>query len=126
MTSKLLTTIATFFTLLLSALMFSSPAFAHAHLVQQSPSADAQLTAAPQEIRLTFSEGIEPGFSTITLNGPGKTPVSTGPLHKVADDNRSVVVTPAQPLPPGSYQVNWQVVSVDGHKTHGNYRFTLK
>jgi methionine-rich copper-binding protein CopC len=32
----------------------------------------------------------------------------------------------SQPLQAGSYQVNWHVLSVDGHKTAGSYRFSVK
>jgi len=30
------------------------------------------------------------------------------------------------PLAAGDYQVNWHVLSVDGHKTQGSYRFSVK
>ena len=30
-----------------------------------------------------------------------------------------------RPLPPGTYKVNWHVLSVDTHKTEGSYSFTV-
>jgi methionine-rich copper-binding protein CopC len=32
----------------------------------------------------------------------------------------------AETLPPGEYTVAWHVVSVDGHKTKGQYTFSVK
>ncbi len=44
--------------LALMACGLAAPALAHAHLVRETPSANAVLTAAPTELRLTFSEGL--------------------------------------------------------------------
>ncbi|WP_233148847.1 copper homeostasis periplasmic binding protein CopC [Shimwellia pseudoproteus] len=99
---------------------------AHAHLQQQLPAQQAVLAAAPQEIRLTFSEGIEPGFSKITLTDAKRHPVKTGQLHTLAGQQQVAIVSVDSPLAAGEYQVDWQVVSVDGHKTRGSYRFTMK
>jgi methionine-rich copper-binding protein CopC len=30
------------------------------------------------------------------------------------------------PLGPGVYKVRWSVLAVDGHRTQGDYTFTLK
>jgi methionine-rich copper-binding protein CopC len=32
---------------------------------------------------------------------------------------------PLKPLPPGTYKVNWHVLSVDIHKTQGSYSFSV-
>ena len=37
-----------------------------------------------------------------------------------------MIVPMVAPLTPGSYTVKWHVVSVDGHKTEGSYRFSVK
>jgi len=37
-----------------------------------------------------------------------------------------LIVPIAQPLASGQYQVNWHVLSVDGHKTKGSYSFSVK
>jgi methionine-rich copper-binding protein CopC len=36
------------------------------------------------------------------------------------------VVPLEQALKAGTYQVDWHVVSVDGHKTKGSYHFSVK
>ncbi|MEF3090384.1 CopC domain-containing protein YobA [Raoultella scottii] len=111
---------------LLAGLLVSAGAFAHAHLQQQTPAADSTVSASPQALTLSFSEGIETRFSGVTLNGPQQKAVATGKLA-LSDDNKAQLIVPlAQPLTAGEYTVDWHVVSVDGHKTKGQYHFTVK
>ena len=99
---------------------------AHAHLQQQIPTAGAQLSASPQTLTLSFSEGIEPAFSGVTVTGPQQHAVATGKLTRSADNPAEVTLPLAEALPPGEYTVAWHVVSVDGHKTKGQYTFSVK
>jgi methionine-rich copper-binding protein CopC len=46
-------------------------------------------------------------------------PAATAPGH----DKQLVLVVP--PLAPGRYRVSWHVVSVDTHRTEGEYTFTV-
>jgi copper resistance protein C len=41
------------------------------------------------------------------------------------DDGRTLVI-PLKTLPPGTYQVEWHVTSVDTHKTEGHFVFSVK
>ncbi|MBB6113549.1 hypothetical protein F4826_000427 [Rahnella inusitata] len=104
----------------------SQQALAHAHLKTQTPAANAVLTASPTELSLGFSEGIEPNFSKITLADAAQKAVKTGAMTLAANDNTQAVVPLPDALTSGKYTVSWNVVSVDGHKTHGNYSFTVK
>lgn len=111
---------------LLTALSLSSSAFAHAHLKQQYPAADAAVTASPQAITLNFSEGVEANFSGLTLTGPRQAAVKTGTAKRNEKDEKQLIVPVEEALKPGDYQVDWHVVSVDGHKTKGKYHFSVK
>ena len=107
----------------LAGMLTAAGAFAHAHLQQQIPTAGAQLSASPQTLTLSFSEGIEPAFSGVTVTGPQQHAVATGKLTRSADNPAEVTLPLAEALPPGEYTVAWHVVSVDGHKTKGQYTF---
>ena len=110
----------------LSAMLTSASAFAHAHLQQQIPAADSTVSVSPQALTLTFSEGVELSFSGVTLNGPQNKPVATGKLAR-SDGNKAQLTLPLnEPLAAGEYTVEWHVVSVDGHKTKGQYHFSVK
>ena len=114
------------FTLVMILGFSSASVLAHAHLKQQSPEAEASLTKAPSKISLKFSEGIELKFSKIKLSDADNSAVETGTLLLDANDNTRIIAPLNGDLPPGKYNVNWNVVSIDGHKTKGNYSFTVK
>lgn len=114
-------------TLLLLASLAASPAvFAHAHLKHQYPAADANVTAAPQALTLNFSEGIEPKFSGVKVIGSQQQAVKIGAVKRNDNDKTQLIAPIEQALTPGEYTVEWHVVSVDGHKTQGSYRFSVK
>lgn len=100
-------------------------ALAHAHLIQQSPAADTTVAVAPQALTLRFSEGVEPKFSGVSVTNDKQQIVKTGAIAR-SEDKMQLVVPLETPLAAGVWQVEWHVVSVDGHKTKGNYRFTIK
>lgn len=111
---------------LLSSLLMAPAVFAHAHLQGQYPAADAEVAAAPQALTLNFSEGIEPNFSGVQVTGAQQQIIRTGSAKRNENDKKQLIVPLEQPLTPGVYTVDWHVVSVDGHKTHGQYHFTVK
>lgn len=111
----------------LVASMFATPTvLAHAHLKGQYPAADASVAAAPQALTLNFSEGIEPQFSGVTLANAQQQIIKTGQVKRNEKDKTQMIVPLEQPLTSGNYTVDWHVVSVDGHKTHGQYAFSVK
>jgi methionine-rich copper-binding protein CopC len=115
---------------LASALLIASfsPAvvFAHAHLVSQIPAADARVGAAPQTLTLRFSEDVEPSFSGVTLSGPQRQKIATETARVDPGDNRNLIVALQATPGVGEWRVDWHAVSVDGHKTHGSYRFHVE
>ena len=102
-------------------LCLATPAFAHAHLKTASP-ADGATVVAPKEISLEFTEKLEPGLSGATVSDAGGHEVSTG--APTVKDSGITIMVPA--LKPGAYHVSWHAVSVDTHRTEGNYGFTVK
>ncbi|WP_075181993.1 CopC domain-containing protein YobA [Pantoea sp. 1.19] len=112
--------------LLLLAMSGSGQVLAHAHLKDQYPAANASVPASPQALTLTFSEEIEPAFSGVTVSRSDDRPVATGKAQRDAAMRNQLIVPLSQPLPAGDYRVEWHVLSVDGHKTQGDYRFSVK
>ena len=105
--------------------MMTPSVLAHAHLKQQIPAADSVVTA-PQALTLNFSEGIEPGFSGVVVTDAQKQIVKTGTASRDEQNKAQLTVPLEQTLASGTYQVDWHVVSVDGHKTKGSYHFSVK
>ncbi|MGE1172506.1 copper homeostasis periplasmic binding protein CopC [Pseudomonas sp. BW7P1] len=107
---------------LLASLVVTSQAFAHAHLKSETPAADSTV-AAPAQLRLVFSEGVEASFTKVTVTHDGA-PVEIKPLT-TEDDKKTLIVTPQAPLTAGEYKVEWHAVSVDTHKSEGAYQFKV-
>lgn len=108
----------------LVALMASAgAAFAHAHLQQATPAADSSASDV-KELRLQFSEGVEQAFTKVALTRDGA-PVALSSVKTEPADKKVLVVTPEQPLAAGQYEVKWNAVSVDTHKTEGTYSFKV-
>jgi copper resistance protein C len=103
----------------------ASAAFAHAQLEKSTPPVGGTVASA-SEIRLEFSEGVEPKFSKVTLAGPGGAAVSLGSATTAAGNQAVLIVPIPKPLPAGDYKVHWQAVSVDTHHTQGTFEFTVK
>ena len=108
---------------LLGSLLVASSVFAHAHLKEQTPAADSTVSA-PSDLRLVFSEGVEATFSKVTISKDGA-PVLVKSLATEGSDKKTLIVTPAAPLPAGAYKVEWHAVSVDTHKSEGAYSFKV-
>jgi copper resistance protein C len=103
----------------------ASPACAHALLERALPPVGSEITGAPRQIVLTFTEAVEPLFSTIELRGPDGSVVATSKPQPPPGNSRQLVIDlPA--LAGGEYTVIWHAASVDTHKTEGSYRFTIR
>ena len=109
-----------------ATLGFSQLALAHAHLKTPVPANNAVVERAPQQLTLTFTEDIEPAFSGVVLNNAQQQPVALEKAQLNPQQHDQLIVPIAQPLASGQYQVNWHVLSVDGHKTKGSYSFSVK
>jgi methionine-rich copper-binding protein CopC len=103
----------------------AAPALAHAQLVEASPRVGNSVPSSPSEIRLTFSEGVEPRLSGIDLTDEAGGRVRTGAASAVAGHPAVLVVRLSTPLPAGTYRVTWHVVSVDTHRTQGSFSFQV-
>jgi copper resistance protein C len=102
-----------------------APALSHAFLDQAAPLVGGTVPASPKEIRLTFTEAIEQRFSGIDLTtGDGRTVATGAAAVDPANDKQLVLALP--PLAPGRYRVRWHVVSVDTHRTEGEYSFSVE
>ena len=105
----------------LALLVAAGQASAHAHLLTSAPAAGASV-APPKELALNFSERLEPKFSGLELTTAGGAKIAVAAV--VAD--KAMTATVKAPLAPGAYKVMWHAVSADGHRTKGDYAFTVK
>jgi len=110
---------------LLSCFLVAGAAFAHAMLVKAVPAVGGKVASSPAEIRISFSEAIEPRFSGIEVKANNGAPVEMGPAAIDPNDRATLVVPVKAKLQPGTYKVSWHVVSADTHKTRGSFSFEV-
>lgn len=99
-------------------------AFAHAHLDHASPAVGSTVTQSPKEVSLWFTEALEAKFSSIEVRDAQGGLMQAGPAT-LARDNTAQLRVPLKPLPPGTYKVIWRVLSVDTHRTQGDFTFRV-
>ena len=99
---------------------------AHAHLRSATPAMGATVTVAPAELDLSFSEGVNPKFTGLTMIGPAGATVETGPSKLGPGGDATLMVPVSGTLGAGTYKVIWHALATDGHKTDGAYTFTVK
>jgi hypothetical protein len=80
---------------------------------------------APAEIKVWFTETIEPAFSTLKVLDAGGNVVDKKDVHLDSKDKTLLIVSVPQ-LATGEYKVVWSVVSSDTHHTQGDFKFKIK
>ena len=80
---------------------------------------------APTEVRIWFSECIEPRASSITVSDGNGKQVDKHDT-RVDQHGRNVLkVSLPAGLTPGAYRVIWRVTSLDTHATTGDFKFQV-
>lgn len=100
-------------------------ALAHSGLVRAEPPADSSLSRPPTEVRLFFSEGLEPSYSSARVENAQGAQVDRQDSRVERADPQQLRVS-LQPLDPGAYIVIWRVLSVDSHITEGRFTFRVE
>ncbi len=101
-----------------------SPAGAHAYLDRAEPAAGSAVHGSPPQLRLWFTERLEPAFSKVrVLDRNGKQVDKGDPEVDRADARLLRLSLPK--LAPGTYRVKWRVLSVDTHVSKGDFTFNV-
>ena len=103
----------------------ATAASAHTHLTGSDPAANATV-AAPRQLTLHFSEKLNPRFSGVTVTMAQMNNMAVATKVSVAQDGKTLIATPKQPLSAGAYTVSWRAVSADTHRMQGSYSFTVR
>ena len=94
-------------------------AHAHAFLDHASPLVGSTVRTAPQEVSLSYTQNLEPAFSTVEVTDSGGARVDQGKAAISGNTMRIGLKT----LAPGTYRVRWRALSVDTHTTEGSFTF---
>ncbi len=113
--------IFTVLTAILLAMSISTSAFAHSHIGGSNPADGDVVTEPLNEIVLEFDGKIEQGSYIDVKNSKGQ----AIDLQEITIGDGKLIGTVAEPLPNDEYQVNWSIISADGHPLEGNFSFTV-
>jgi methionine-rich copper-binding protein CopC len=94
---------------------------AHAMLDHSDPRVGNKVASLPSEVTLTFTQKLEPAFSSITVTNAAGQRVDSGKA-RVSGNQMSVSLKGGGA---GTYRVNWHVLSVDTHRTDGSFSFQV-
>jgi copper resistance protein C len=98
---------------------------AHAFLVRAEPRVGSKLDKAPTQVRIWFTESVDPVSSSIKVfDGQGKQ-VDKKDTHSDPGNRALLRISLKPALAPGEYRVIWRVASVDTHVTSGDFRFQI-
>ncbi|MHB0949130.1 MAG: copper resistance CopC/CopD family protein [Gemmatimonadaceae bacterium] len=99
---------------------------AHARLLSSTPAAGDTLRQSPAAIHLVFSERPELRFTTVRLlDADGREVQLAQPAMAIEGSEAGVLVAIREVLPAGTYRVEWQTGSADGHPIKGRFSFTV-
>jgi methionine-rich copper-binding protein CopC len=104
--------------------LWAAAALAHAHLDHAMPAPNSVQGVAPKEVTIWFTEALEPKFSTIEVRDANGTAMQAGPAVLVPGNTAQLRVS-LKALAPGAYKVLWQVLSVDTHRSKGEFSFKV-
>ena len=115
---------AALFGLIVLLVVSPSTALAHAFLDRADPPVGSTVKSTPSQVRIWFTENLEPAFSRIrVLNQAGQ---QVDLNDSQADpSNAALLRISIPPLSPGAYKVIWRVLSVDTHITEGDFTFRI-
>lgn len=111
--------------LLAMAYALSSRALGHAFPVRSEPRVGSTMDSSPSKVRIWFDGKLEPAFSTLTVYNLSKQQVDKR-NGRVNPSDATLLETDVPVLPPGTYRVYWSAVSVDTHRTEGDFVFTIR
>jgi hypothetical protein len=97
---------------------------AHAFLKKAQPGVGSTVQKSPDEVRVWFTEDVEPAFSRIQVFNVSGQEVDKRDLH-LDRSNHALLCVSLPTLQAGRYKVVWRVVSVDTHVTSGNFTFQI-
>jgi methionine-rich copper-binding protein CopC len=106
---------------LLATALGATGAQAHAFLDHASPLVGSAVATAPHELTLSFTQNLEPAFTTVQVTGPNGARVDQG-KPQISGNTMRVAIKAAGP---GTYHVRWHALSVDTHTTQGSYTFRV-
>lgn len=89
-----------------------------------SPRVGSVVQGSPNEVKVWFTEELEPAFSTLQVFDQAGKEVDRKDKQVDTSDRTAIRVSVPR-LVPGVYRVKWRALSVDTHVTEGDFEFKV-
>ena len=110
---------------LATCVLTASVAAGHAVLQRSEPRVESKLKRSPDEVKLYFTERLEPAYSSLRVLDVRGVQVDRRD-SRVDRANPALLRATLPPLPPGTYTVRWRVLSSDADVTEGGFTFRIE
>ena len=94
-------------------------------LQRAEPRVESRLKRAPDEVKLYFTERLEPAYSSVRVVNDRGAQVDRRD-SRVERANSALLRATLPPLPPATYTVRWRVLSIDADVTEGHFTFRIE
>jgi methionine-rich copper-binding protein CopC len=111
---------------LVTVALTSGIAGGHAVLQRAEPPVESKLKRAPEEVRLYFSERLEPAYSSVRVLNDRDAQVDRRDSRIDRANPALLRVTLPPQLAAGTYKVVWRVLSIDADVTEGTFTFRIE
>jgi copper resistance protein C len=101
------------------------PGWGHAFPERAEPRVGSAVQGSPPAVRIWFDGELEPAFCQVSVTDGSGRRIDRGDA-RVDAGNRRLLQVSLPAVPPGVYTVHWSVLSIDGHRTTGDFRFTVR
>lgn len=105
-----------------AALMLPRPSFAHSVVVSAQPAPGSTVTGLTVRVRIVYNNRIDASRSRLQMIDATN---SATTIPVAGDDTGSSLNATFEAPRPGAWQVEWQVLSADGHIVRGRIPFTI-
>jgi methionine-rich copper-binding protein CopC len=102
----------------------ASLAGAHASLDRAEPAVGSTVHGSPPQLRLRFTQRLEPAFSKVQVRDRSGKQVDKGD-PEVDRTDATLLRVSLPKLAPGRYRVKWRVLAVDTHVSEGAFTFDV-
>lgn len=113
--------------MLVAGLLAAAPCWSHAVLKASTPASGAEIAPSQVDLKLVFNEPLEDRFCSVSIVAANGQVVASPVLKAEEKDPSTLTATvPTGSLSAGRYSLRWSAMGRDGHRTKGEFGFTVK
>lgn len=106
-------------------ILFPRLSWAHAFVVESSPTENQILDKSPSQVSITFNEDLQSAYMSIKVTDETGKRVDTGEAELNPEHKATMKIKLIPGMKDGIYTVNWRALSADGHPINGVIPFQV-